>query len=431
MTEQKPLRLGIAGLGTVGVGVLEILTDKAGLLTDRSGRAVEMVAVSARDKTRDRGVDLAPYDWCDDPVDLARHDRVDAIIELIGGSEGAALDLAREGLAAGKHFITANKALIAFHGLELAKLAEQNGVDLRFEAAVAGGIPILKALREGLSANAASKIFGILNGTCNFILSKMEAEGRAFDDVLDEAQRLGYAEADPSFDIDGFDTMHKAVILAMLGLGVLPDPRAVKTEGIRSIDTVDIDYARDLGYRIKLLGVAKHSAHGYEFGVYPAMVPHSHALANVMDATNAVLVTGDAVGETVYVGPGAGRLPTASSVVADIVDTLRGLDAAPFGVPADFLKTVEESDPAARLGHYYIRLRVQDEVGVMADVVNLLSQEGVSIDGLLQRGQSQRGGVYVVIVTHESSEACIARVLTGLTKLDPVLESPTMIRIES
>lgn len=319
-SNSSQLRLGIAGLGTVGIGVIKIVEDNAGLLSARTGRQVTITAVSARDRGRDRGVDLSAYAWHDNAVDLAADDNVDLVVELMGGSDGPAYALAKACLAAGKPFVTANKALIATHGKELAELAESNEAALRFEAAVAGGIPIIKALTEGLSANNISGLHGILNGTCNYILTRMEREGLPFDEVLADAQRIGYAEADPTFDIDGIDTAHKTAILAAIAFGMAPDIDNLPTEGIRNIVPVDIDYARELGYRIKLLGVARQQDGAVEVRVHPAMVPLSSPLAKVMDATNAVMVSGDHVGPTGYEGAGAGQGPTASAVVADVVD---------------------------------------------------------------------------------------------------------------
>jgi len=423
------LRIGIAGLGTVGVGVIEILTRSAALLSKRSGRDIRVVAVSARDRKRDRGIDLGAYQWCDDPVDLARRDDVDVVVELIGGSDGPALALARECLAAGKGFVTANKALMAYHGVELAALAERSGVSLAYEAAVAGGIPIIKSLKEGLSGNAVSQVFGILNGTCNFILTKMEEEGLAFDDVLREAQDIGYAEADPSFDIDGHDTAHKAIILAMIAFNAAPEVDTVPVEGIRALDTVDIDYARELGYRIKLLGVARQGENGVEVGVYPAMVRTSHMLASVREATNAVLVEGNAVGEVVLIGAGAGRGPTASAVVGDIVDIARGVITPVLGGSAQNMPPMVALDASERISSFYMRVRVDDEAGVIADIAQLFADSDVSIGGLLQRGQAPDGGVYVVMTTHRTTEAKAAKILEALDSLDCVLEPPALMRI--
>jgi homoserine dehydrogenase len=426
----KPLRVGIAGVGTVGVGVIKILEGHKAMLTARCGQAVVISAVSARDKGRDRGVDLAGYAWCDNPVDLASRADVDLVIELIGGSDGPALTLARETLAAGKSFVTANKALIAVHGKELAALAEVNGACLKFEAAVAGGIPILKALAEGLAGNRVTGLHGILNGTCNYILTRMEREGLPFAEVLGDAQRLGYAEADPTFDIDGIDTAHKTAILAALAFGCAPDMDNLPTEGIRNIAPVDIDYARELGYRIKLLGVARKTEDGVETRVHPAMVPLAAPLAKVMDAVNAVVVQADPVGQTVYEGAGAGEGPTASAVVADIIDTVRGACYPAFGVPVGAFAKYPVIPTQKHMGTYYMRLRVKDQPGVMADITAELARENVSIESMLQRGKAPDGGVYIIMTTHHTVEAAVSTTLNHFTQLECVLETPTMLRIE-
>lgn len=429
--EQSPLRLGIAGLGTVGIGVVKIVEDNAGLLAARAGKPVTITAVSARDRGRDRGANLSGYTWHDNAVDLATDDTVDLVVELMGGSDGPAYALAKACLKAGKPFVTANKALVATHGKELAILAEDTGAALRFEAAVAGGIPIVKALAEGLSANNISGLHGILNGTCNYILTRMEQEHLPFDEVLADAQRIGYAEADPTFDIDGIDTAHKTAILAAIAFGMAPDIGNLPTEGIRNIVPVDIDYARELGYRIKLLGVARQADGGVEVRVHPAMVPLSSPLAKVMDATNAVMVTGDHVGPTGYEGAGAGQGPTASAVVADIVDVARGIWYPPFGVPAATLCAPAQLGAANHIGTYYIRLKVADVPGVMADITGALAENTVSIESMLQRGHADDGGVYIVLTTHETTEEAANAALRHFNALECVLESPAMLRIEA
>jgi homoserine dehydrogenase len=427
----QPVRLGIAGLGTVGVGVIEIIETHKSILSARSGRECVVSVVSARDRARDRGIDLSSYAWCDNVVDLAAHEAVDVVVELVGGSDGPAYALAKETLKAGKPFVTANKALIATHGQELAALSEKHNAPLRFEAAVAGGIPIVKALSEGLSANKINGLHGILNGTCNYILTRMEREQLAFDDVLAEAQKIGYAEADPTFDIDGIDTAHKTAILASIAFGIEPDLDDLSIEGIRNIQPVDIEYARELGYRIKLLGVARERSDGVEVRVHPAMVPLGSALANVMDATNAVVVHGDQVGQTVYEGPGAGRGPTASSVVADIIDILRGVHFPPLGVPSGDLKRPKYLTPGQHMGTYYVRLKVADVPGVMAEITKVLAAENVSISSLLQRGHAEDGGVYIVLTTHEATEEAVNAAIEHFNALDCVIESPAMLRIEA
>ena len=436
----KTLNIAIAGLGTVGVGTIKILTENAAILSARTGVSFQVTAVSARDRHRDRGVDIAGLGWEDNSIDLAARRDVDMVVELIGGSEGPALALARATLGQGKSFVTANKALIAHHGSELAALAEEKGAELRFEAAVAGGIPIIKALREGLAANQISGLYGILNGTCNYILTRMEEEGLDFATVLDDAQRLGYAEADPTFDVDGIDTAHKTAILASLAFGVQPDMEQLACEGIRNITSVDIQYASELGYRIKLLGVARlveapegepQANPGVETRVYPAMVPLSSSLAQVGGATNAVVVDGSYVGQTTYIGAGAGAGPTASAVVADIIDVVRGNSGPSLGVPAADLVATKSVGSGTSEGTYYVRLRVTDRPGVMADITTALGKENVSIDSILQHDHAAEGGVYIVLTTHEASEAAVMASISRFTSLDSVLETPTMIRIES
>ncbi len=429
--EQSPLRLGIAGLGTVGIGVVKIVEDNATVLAARAGRPIVITAVSARDRSRNRGADLSAYVWHDNAVDLALDDSVDLVVELMGGSDGPAYALAKACLKAGKPFVTANKALVATHGKELATLAEDSHAALRFEAAVAGGIPIVKALTEGLSANNISGLHGILNGTCNYILTRMEHERLPFDEVLADAQRIGYAEADPTFDIDGIDTAHKTAILAAIAFGMAPDLENLPTEGIRNIVPVDIEYARELGYRIKLLGVARQADGGVEVRVHPAMVPLSSPLAKVMDATNAVMVTGDHVGPTGYEGAGAGAGPTASAVVADIVDVARGVWYPPFGVPAATLGAPAQLGADNHIGTYYIRLKVADVPGVMADITRALAENTVSIESMLQRGHADDGGVYIVLTTHETTEEAANAALNHFNALECVLESPAMLRIEA
>ncbi len=432
LTDGQDIVLGIAGLGTVGGGVIKILEKHAGLLAARSGRSITIGGVSARDRSRDRGVDLSSYTWFDNAVDMAASDTgINVIVELIGGADGPALALAREALGNGISLVTANKALIATHGKELAALAEKTGADLRFEAAVAGGIPIIKALREGLAGNGVTSVRGILNGTCNYILTRMEREGLDFDVVLKDAQQLGYAEADPTFDIDGIDTAHKTAILAALAFGTEPDIEHLPTEGIRNIAPVDIEYAKELGYRIKLLGVVQQTSEGIETRVHPAMVPISAPLANVMDAINAVVVQGDFVGQTVYEGPGAGEGPTASAVMADIIDVARGQGGPRLGIPAGDLAVATPVPVSKHRGTYYLRLRVEDRHGVMADITKILAEEQVSIESMLQRGRASDGGVYIIMTTHEVVEASVASALERFTELECVLETPAMLRIEA
>ncbi|WND01928.1 homoserine dehydrogenase [Temperatibacter marinus] len=429
--KNNAIGVAIAGLGTVGVGVIRIIEKHTAMLEQRSGRTVEIVAVSARDRNRDRGVDLSSYAWVDDTTSLADHDGVDVVIELVGGSDGTALALARNTLKKGKAFVTANKALIAIHGKELAKLAEEHDSFLAFEAAVAGGIPILKALKEGLAGNQMSNLRGILNGTCNYILTRMENEGLGFEEVLADAQRLGYAEADPTFDVDGIDTAHKTAILAALAFGVEPDFAAIECEGIRAIASVDIDYARTLGYTIKLLGSVRRTETGIEQHVHPAMVPLETALANVSGATNAVQVYGDAVGETVYIGAGAGELPTASAVMADVVDYASGNNRPAFGVPSNELKKLIPVSSDEHVGSYYIRFRVIDELGKMAEITSVLRDSNVSIESMIQLGSAEDGGVYMVLTTHPIQGSAVHTAIEKLHAINEmkILDKPVVLRI--
>ena len=425
-----PLRIAVGGLGTVGVGTVSLLRENAALLSVRCGCAIEVVAVSARDRAKDRGIDLAGLEWVDDPVALANTE-CDVVVELIGGEDGPALALVEQALERGKAVVTANKALIAHHGEALASIAEANDAPLAFEAAVAGGIPILKALREGLAANRVSRVTGILNGTCNYMLSDMRATGAPFDKVLAEAQRLGYAEADPTFDIDGVDAAHKLAILAGLAFGCRIDFGSVHIEGIRHISPLDIAFADELGYRIKLLGIASRDEAGLVQRVHPCMVAQDAAIAGVEGVMNAVLVKGDFVDATVYEGRGAGAGPTASAVVADIVDIARGSRVPAFSVPVESLEAVAALPIQERVGPYYIRLMVVDQSGVFADIAACLRDQEVSMESLIQRVRSPDDPVPVVITTHDVREATMTAALEQIAALDTVLEPPRMIRIES
>src|SRR5215471_2863732 len=334
----SPLRVGLAGLGNVGAGVAKVLSGDTRSLAWRAGRGIEITAISAREKKKDRGVDLSAVRFEDDPLALAERDDVDVVVELIGGEEGVARALVETALRAKKHVVTANKALLARHGASLAALAERNGVSLKFEAAICGGIPIVKSLREGLIAYDVSAVRGILNGTCNFILTQMEATGRPFAEVLAEAQRLGYAEADPTLDIGGGDTAHKLTLLASLAFGTVPDLDGVATTGINKVSPADIAFAGEFGYRLKLLGVARRSANGIEQLVHPAMVPARTPVADVESSFNAVSADAGEAGTFFFQGRGAGRGPTASAVISDLVDVARGAFGPAFGRPAAELK---------------------------------------------------------------------------------------------
>ena len=427
----QPLKIGIAGLGTVGAGVIQLLRQNGELLSARAGRDVVVTAVSARDRDKDRGVSLDDLRWYDDSIALAADPEVDAVVELIGGSEGKALDLTRAALAAGKPVITANKALLAHHGAELAKLAETNSVTIGYEAAVAGGIPIVKVLREGLAGNRIISVYGILNGTCNYILTTMRETGRDFEDVLAEAQQLGYAEADPTFDIDGIDAAHKLALLASLAFGCPPDFDAVNVEGIRHVSALDIAFATEMGYRIKLLGVARKTEFGLEQWVQPAMVRIGTPISQIEGVFNAVVADGDQVDTTLHSGRGAGAGPTASAVAADIADLARGALPPVFTLPVDRLSRIPPAHMGRHQGAYYIRLMVVDRPGVLADVSALMRDHNVSIESLIQRARNPGEAVPIVLTTHETTEADMIDVLARIKALDSVLEPPRMIRIEN
>ena len=425
-----PLRVGVAGLGTVGVGTLELLAENAELIAGRCGRLIEVTAASSRERERDRGVDLAGMTWHDDAVALAHDPDVDAVVELIGGADGVALELSLAVLAGGKPLVTANKAMVAHHGPELAAAAEAAGVALGYEAAVAGGIPIVKALREGLAANSVRRVFGILNGTCNYILSAMRDGDRDFAEVLAEAQELGFAEADPSFDIDGVDTAHKLAILASVAFGCPVNFDAVHIEGIRHVTALDIDYAAELGFDIKLLGVAALTERGLEQRVHPCMISKDSPIAHVDGSFNAVDIDVDFARRTMFVGRGAGAGPTASAVVADLIDIARGQCLPVFGKPVDALQPIAAASMENHKGAYYIRLMVIDRPGVMAEVTAALRDEQVSVEALLQRGRNPGDVVPVVLTTHETEEAAMRRTLARIGEFDSVIEAPRMIRIE-
>jgi len=428
-----PLKIAIAGLGTVGAGVLKLLTEHADLIAERCGHRIVVGAVSARDRKRDRGVDIQGVRWYQDAAALAADPEADVIVELIGGADGVARQVCEAALNAGKHVVTANKALLAHHGATLARLAESKGATLAFEASVAGGIPIVKALREGLAANRLSRVYGILNGTCNYILTTMRESRREFAEVLAEAQKLGYAEADPSFDVDGVDAAHKLAILTSLAFGTAVDLAGVHVEGIRHVSSLDIDYADELGYRIKLLGIARRTEHGIEQRVHPCMVPKGTPIAHVEGVYNAVVAEGDYVGRVVHEGRGAGAGPTASAVVADLIDIARSGSRTrlpTFAVPAAQLAPAQSSPMDRHVGAYYVRLMVLDRPGVIADVAAALRDEQVSMESMLQHGRAPGEVVPVVLTSHDTGEAGMRRALAKIAKLEAMIEPPRMIRIE-
>ena len=426
----EPLKIAVAGLGTVGAGLVKLLASQAALLEARCGRPLVVTAVSARDRHKKRGVDLSKIAWFDDPVEMAKSADAEAVVELIGGADGPAKALTEAAFAKRRHVVTANKAMLAHHGAALAAAAERAGVSLGYEAAVAGGIPIVKALREGLAGNRIDRVYGILNGTCNYILTVMRESGKSFEDVLADAQKKGYAEADPSLDVDGIDTAHKLSVLASLAFGTAVDFDAVAVAGIRNVSPMDLDYAAELGFRIKLLAIGRRTSRGIEQRVHPCMIPVDTPLARVDGVFNAVMVDGDFAGNTVYVGRGAGETPTASAVASDLVDIARGVRSPAFGVPAGKLAKLALSPMAEHRGRYYIRLMVRDQPGVIADVSAALRDERVSLESMLQRGRSKTKAVPVVLTTHETVEAAMLRALDRIGGLESVIEPPCMIRIE-
>jgi len=427
----RPLSVALAGLGNVGVGVLTLLAQNADVVAAHAGRPVLVTAVSARDRSRDRGISLAGLRWYDDAVALATDPGADVVVEAIGGADGPARAVVEAALAAGKPVVTANKALLAVHGAALARQAEQRGVTLAFEAAVAGGIPVIKALREGLAGNHITRVAGIFNGTCNYILTVMRERGREFGEVLAEAQQLGYAEADPSFDVDGIDAAHKLAILAALAFGRPVALDQVFVEGIRQVSALDIALAGDLGYRIKLLGIARATEAGIETRVHPCMVPQAAPIARVDGVFNAVVAEGDFVGQVMLEGRGAGAGPTASAVVADLIDIARGRLTPVWGVGSRDLSSLPSVPMEAHIGAYYLRLMVVDRPGTIADVTAVLRDQGISLESMLQRGRSPGEAVPVVLVTHETREAAMNAALVRIAALAVVLEKPMLIRIES
>jgi homoserine dehydrogenase len=425
------LRVGLAGLGTVGAGVAKVLSDNARSLAWRAGRKIAVSAISARNSAKERGIDVGGVPFEKDALALAERDDVDVIVELIGGEEGVARALVEQSLHAGKHVVTANKALLARHGATLAALAESHGVALKFEAAICGGIPIVKALREALIGYQISAVRGILNGTCNFILTQMEATGQAFAEVLAEAQRLGYAEADPTLDIGGGDTAHKLTLLASLAFGTVPDLEGVAMTGIDKITPADIAFAGEFGYRLKLLGVARRTANGIEQLVHPAMVPASTPLADVESSFNAVAADAGEAGPFFFLGRGAGRGPTASAVVADLVDVARGAFGPAFGRPAAELAPAQREPPGARMSAYYLRFQALDVPGVMAEISRHLANELVSIESMIQRGRAPGEAVAIVMITHEAQHVAVVRALKAIAASDKIVEAPCMIAMEA
>lgn len=427
----KSLRIALAGLGTVGAGVIRLIEENGELITRRAGRPIEIVAVTARDRNKDRGIDLSSYNWVDDMTALAAED-VDVIVELVGGSDGPALALARAAFENGKSFVTANKAMVAHHGMELAGLAEPKQLALKYEAAVAGGIPVIKGLRDGISANQVERVYGILNGTCNYILTAMEQHGSDFNDVLKDAQDKGYAEADPSFDVDGVDAAHKLAIMASLCFGTEIDFDGVELTGIRKILAEDIAQARDLGYHIRLIGHAEIDTQDGQPRLFqrvsPRLVSKHHPLAHVTEATNAVVAEGNYSGRLLFQGAGAGDKPTASAVVADIIDIARGETGPAFAMAATQMENMTRAPSGHRRGQIYLRLMVADKPGVLAEISAAMRDAGVSIESLIQK-EAREGQALLAIVTHECAEEAITETLKALEGSDSLLGEPMVMHL--
>ncbi len=423
-----PLRLGIAGLGTVGTGLVRIVQNHGDMLERRSGRRIEIVAVSARSRTRNRGVDISGYEWEDDPVALARRGDIDLVVELMGGENGPAKALTEAAIAAGKHIVTANKALLAIHGQALAEAAEAAGVALRFEAAVAGGIPVIKALTEGLAGNRITRVKGVMNGTCNYILTRMEDAGLPYETVFEEANQLGYLEADPTLDVGGIDAAHKLTLLSAIAFGVRPDFDAIALEGIERISIEDIRAAADLGLRIKLLGVAQMTGRGLEQSMTPCLVPADSPLGQLKGGTNMVVIEGDSVQQVVLRGPGAGEGPTASAVMDDIMDIARGFRLPVFGQPAS---TLEAAVSAKAMGSkpWYLRMGLLDKPGALAKVAEALGNAGVSINRMRQYGH-QDTRAPVLIITHKTTRDAIDHAIALSVKTGVVIGDPVALAIE-
>jgi homoserine dehydrogenase len=436
-----PLKVGLAGLGTVGGALLHLLDRERATLRERCGRSIEVVAVTARSRSKSRAVDVQALRWAADPVELAADPEIDVFVELIGGADDPAKSAIATALGAGKSVVTANKALLAHRGVALAALAEERHVALNFEAAVGGAIPIVKTLRGGLAGSSCVRVYGILNGTCNYILTRMEREKLSFAECLVDAQRLGYAEADPTFDIEGHDTAQKLAILASLAFGTKVNPDAVYVEGISSIEPEDLEAADELGYRVKLLGVAVRTDKGIEQRVHPTMVRKDSAIAQVMDVTNAVSVDAGGIAPITLVGPGAGGAATASAVMSDLADIARGVRAAPFGWPTSGLVSSEKAPMQLHEGGYYIRLLAVDRPGTFAAIAKHLADEQISLESIVQRHRGARphGGddpkspdapAAVILITYATTEDAVRRALKAIESHQVIAGVPQLIRIE-
>jgi homoserine dehydrogenase len=416
-------------LGTVGIGVVKIIRRQAALLEARTGRRIELVAVSARDVSKDRGVSLKDYAWETDPVALAKRDDIDGFVELMGGHEGAAKEATEAALATGKDVVTANKALLAIHGQALAEQAEAAGRIIRFEAAVAGGIPVIKSLTEGLAGNEITRVMGVMHGTCNYILTQMEAPGQGYNALFEECGRLGYLEADPNLDVGGIDAGHKLALLSSIAFGTKPAFDKVRLEGIQRISLEDIHHAADMGFRIKLLGVAQRSARGLEQRMSPCLVPANSPLGQLEGGTNMVVIEGDAVEQVVLRGPGAGEGPTASAVMGDVCDLARGLKIPPFGQPATTLEDVVPAQTGLP-APYYLRMSLLDKPGALAKVAAVLGEAGISIDRMRQYGHEDATAP-VLIVTHKTTRDALDQALTAMAETAVVDGEPVALRIET
>ncbi len=424
----KPLRLGIAGLGTVGAGVVKIVQTHADLLAARTGRMVTISAVSARSRDRDRGVDLSEYDWEDDPVALASREDVDVFVELMGGEDGPAKAATEAAIAGGKDVVTANKAMLAVHGQALALAAEAQGACLRFEAAVAGGIPVIKSLTEGLAGNEITRVMGVMNGTCNYILTRMQDAGLDYQKVFAEADALGYLEADPTLDVGGIDAGHKLALLASIAYGTQVDFGAMAIEGIERISIDDIEQAADMGYRIKLLGVAQMTGRGLETRMSPCLVPATSPLGQLENATNMIVLEGDSVGQIVLRGAGAGEGPTASAVMSDVLDLARGTRVSTFGRPAAELVPVRAAVSSAP-APFYLRFALVDKPGALAKIAAVLGDAGISIDRMRQYGHEDTTAP-VLIVTHKTTRTALDEALAAMDGTGVLAGAPVAIRIE-
>ncbi|MEP4247438.1 homoserine dehydrogenase [Tateyamaria sp.] len=424
-----PLRLGIAGLGTVGIGVVKIIRQHAAMLSARTGRDVSISAISARSRDKDRGVSLSGYAWEDDPVALATRDDVDVYVELMGGTDGPAKASVEAAIKAGKDVVTANKAMLAIHGQALAEAAEATGVSLRYEAAVAGGIPVVKALTEGLAGNEINRIVGVMNGSCNYILTRMESAGLTYAEVFAEADALGYLEADPQLDVGGIDAAHKLALLSAIAFGTQPDFDGIALEGIERVSIDDIRHADDMGYKIKLLGVAQRTGRGLEQRMMPCLVPGTSPMAQLQGGTNMVVIEGDAVEQIALRGPGAGEGPTASAVMGDVCDIARGLRLPVFGQPATTLEKAARA--AATLpAPYYLRMALADKPGALAKIATVLGDAGVSIDRMRQY-EHEDASAPVLIVTHKTTRADLDAAIKSMSDTGVLLSDPVVLRIET